>query len=216
MRILHSFFIVPAPFSSFFLLLLLALSSPAAGQDKLLLMDGTRLEVRIVRSDPSRLVFERQKKNGSFKLDSLYTPELFSQTPEGGEEQMRYVQDPILGDELSEEELRYYLYGLDDARQGYDALPTIIGGFVVGTAGTIAMEGGLVPSIGLPLAYGFGMQIPIIRIREETITDTQWKQYPTYLEGYNKKARSKKFIGGFMSTLVGSLVGSGVVVLIDK
>jgi len=188
----------------------------ALAQDKLLLMDGTRLEVRILNKDASKVVFEREKKNGTLKTDSLYTPELFSVTAKGEQEEMRYVQDAMLGDEFTEEDMRYYIYGLDDARQGYNALPTMIGGFAVGAAGTIAMEGGIIPTMGLPLAYGFGMQIPIIRIREETITDTRWKQSPTYLDGYNKKARSKKFIGGFMRTLVGSLVGSGIVLLIEK
>lgn len=196
-----------------FVLLMSFISLLSSSQDRILLMNGRRLEVRIVDHDPAKLVFEQAGRRGAMVTDSLATPEVFSFTLRDSTETVLYVKDEMLGDVLEVEEARYYIYGMADARKGYETWPTVVGGAVVGAAAPFVIGEGVLPVIVSTMGYGFGMQIPTIRVREETITDLNYKQYPTYLEGYNRRARNKKFKAAFLSALSGALVSSTAIAL---
>lgn len=190
-----------------FLILIFLASFSAEAQDTLLLLSGKTLEVNISDDSGANVFFEVEKKNGKFKTLSLHKQEIFSIKKQGEQESILYVQDPEMGYELSREDMRYYMAGQDDARQGYKTWPSMAGGFAFGAASVFYMEGGYVP-FTTPFIYGFAMQIPYIKIKKSSISNELNTMSEYYVEGYNKTARSKKLLSNFAATMAGVVVGS--------
>jgi hypothetical protein len=184
-----------------------ALCTFSKAQDRLLLLSGKSLDVSITDDSGANVFFDFEKKNGKLKTMSLHKQELFSIKKEGQEESILYVQGPEMGYDLSIVDMRYYMAGQDDARQGYNTWPSMAGGFAFGAATVFYMEGGYVP-FTTPFIYGFAMQIPYVKIKKSTISDEMNTMSEYYVEGYNKTARSKKLLSNFAATMAGVVVGS--------
>lgn len=176
-------------------------------QDTLFLNNGKKLPVAITDDSGARVFFEATNKRGGMKEYEVHKSEIFSIKKMGEEETILYVQDPVLGYDLSTADMRFYMAGQNDAREGFRTLPTAIGGFVLGAGSVFYMEGGYVPFM-TPILYSITMQIPYIKIKESTITEPKYMVSDYYVEGYNKTARSKKFIHSFLATFAGVAVGS--------
>jgi len=183
-------------------------------QDTLLLLNGKSLPGLISDESGVDILFDIVKKNGKPKTLRYNRGEIFSMKKGEEEARVLYEQDPLLGYDLSQEDMRSYMYGQDDARNGYRALPTTIGGFAVGLGSTLALEGGAIPFLS-PLVYSLGMQIPFIKVRKESISDQRYTLSPLYLDGYDKTARSKKFVHGFLGSMAGVFIGSGILLVAD-
>jgi hypothetical protein len=140
---------------------------------------------------------------------SLHKGELFSVQKDGKEESVLYAQDLDFGYDLSEEDIRHLIYGQHDAREGYNANPSMIGGFAVGFGSSLYLGSGLVP-LTIPFAYSLAMQIPYIKIKQKTISDQAYTLNDYYKEGYNKTARSKKMIRSFLGCATGVVLGMGI------
>jgi hypothetical protein len=199
---------------AFFISLILGLMFlPTSAQDTLLLMNGKQLPGKISEESQIYILLEVPKKNGKTKLLSYERAEIYSfQKP--GKDSILYQKDPLLGKELSQEEMRFFMHGQTDARFGHPMLYNQLGGFAFGLGSTLALDGGALPFL-TPVVYSLSMQIPIVRVKDTAISNRNSAISPYYLEGYNATARSKKFIKGFLSTMVGVFVGSGVVLLTD-
>jgi len=177
-------------------------------QDRIILLSGKLFDdVRIGSDDGAFINYEIEKKNGDLKMLQVYKGDVFSIQRAGEEEEVFYVQDLVNGYEMTETDLRHYIYGESDARNGYNPWPSTIGGFVFGAGGTIFLESGFLP-LTLPVIYSLGMQIPYIRIKEETISDMEYTMNPNYKDGYNQTARSKKLIHNLAGTFAGVVVGA--------
>lgn len=173
-----------------------------------MMLSGQLFEgVTITDDAGANIFFDVVKNNGKTKKVSVYKGDVFSVQKAGQEEQMYYVQDALNGFDMSEKELRYYIYGEADARNNYKPWPSSLGSFLFAAGGTVYMEGGFVPT-ALPFVYSLGMQIPYIKIRESTISDPAYTLEPTYKAGYNKSARSKKFIKNLTAGFAGFVVGT--------
>lgn len=186
--------------------------SPYYAQDTLLLMSGQKLSGTISDDTGANIFLDGLKKNGKSKEYKLYKTDVFSVTKSGQLETVLYSKDSLIGNDYSVDQMRYFLYGENDARTGFKTLPTMIGGFALGLAGSSFVTGRSPIGLALfPTVYSLGMQIPIISIRAETISNADYKRFETYKEGYNKVARSKKFIHSFISTFAG--VAAGIVIV---
>lgn len=196
------------------LVLLIVLTSlPLISQDSLLLMNGKSLDGKINDQSITYILLEVPRKNGRTKVLSYNREEIYSYR-KSDQDSIVYQQDPLLGYELSQEDMRNFMHGQNDARNGHPMLYNQLGGFAFGLGTTIVLDGGAVPFL-TPIAYSLGMQIPIVRVKESAISDRESALSPYYLEGYNATARSKKFVRGFLSTMAGVVVGSGIVLLSD-
>lgn len=189
------------------------LSMSLHAQDKILLMNGQELDVSILSDEGGEISFEAQRKSGKMKEINLFKGDVFSFTKAGQAETVLYAKDDFIGNDYTVTEMRYLVYGQGDARNGYKSWPSAAGGFLFGVGGTLYAEGGYVPFVIFPLAYSFGMQIPYIKIKKNTVSDPGHLGYETYVEGYNKTARSKKFIHSFLATFAGVAVGAAIVEL---
>lgn len=186
---------------------------PSSAQDTLLLMNGKQLPGKISEESQIYILLEVPKKNGKTKLLSYERAEIYS-FRRAGVDSILYQKDPILGMDLSQEEMLSFMNGQTDARNGHPMLYNQLGGFAFGLGSTIALDGGALPFL-TPVIYSLSMQIPVVRVKDTAISNRNSALSPYYLEGYNATARSKKFIKGFLSTMAGVFVGSGVVLLTD-
>ena len=192
------------------LLFLLAMfCSGIQAQDTLRLLNGRILIVEITDDSGANVFFDAEKKNGRIKNYEVYKMEVFSIHKVDGEESVLYVQDPDMGYDLSVEEMRYFMAGQQDARAGYKAWPSMIGGFAFGAGTVFYFEGGYAP-FTTPFVYSLTMQIPYIKIKESSISDKKNTISDLYVEGYNRTARSKKLLSNFIATMAGVVVGSTI------
>ncbi|NND95038.1 MAG: hypothetical protein HKN45_09240 [Flavobacteriales bacterium] len=166
--------------------------------------------MEITDDSGANVFFDLERKKNKRRSLNLYKAEIFSVTKRGEAEVIFYAKDPDIGYDLSIQEMRYYMSGQDDARQGYDPWPSMAGGFAFGAATVFYLEGGYVPFL-TPFIYGFSMQIPYIKIKESSIRDKRNTISDFYVEGYNKTARSKKLLSNFAATMAGVVVSSVIV-----
>lgn len=191
-------------------LLICAMKSKA--QDSLLLLNGRTVLGQVNDDSGVDLIFDVQK--GSKVKTLRYTRwDIYSYT-KGEQRTVLYRKDSLLGFELSPQDMRYYMHGQNDARFGYNPRPTMYAGFALGCGAAVATNGDF-RGLAMPMVYSLAMQIPVIRIRQSAISDQRNTVSEYYVEGFNKTARSKKFVSGFLSSFAGVVVGSLVLTLAD-
>lgn len=193
-----------------FLLIGLAISNTTWGQDAILLMNGTRVEP-IQWEIKDGLIHVTSAKKGVFGKEKQVTRELNQAEVfalyRDGKEHLIYVQDTILGDYYTPEEMRMYLVGAHDAHTNFKARHTMVIGYLVcGTAAFIVGDGLLV-LILTPVIYGSAQLIGKIKIREKYIEDKNFKYNDLYAEGFEPPARSRKIIRGMVSGIAGTVSG---------
>lgn len=196
-----------------FLLFIGALFLNSSAQDTLLMMNGKSLPGKITDENAVYILIEVPKNSGKSKVFSFEKAEIFS-FKKDGKDSILYQMDPVFGEDLTQEEMRMFMYGQEDARNGHPMLYNQLGGFAIGLGTSLALDGGALPFL-TPVLYSLTMQIPIVKVKESAIMDQRNTLSPYYLEGYNASARGKKFIQGFLSTMAGVFVGSGIILLTD-
>lgn len=169
-------------------------------------MSGALIEGKLIEANGIDLVVEVPRKRRKPKTLALHKSEVFSVTFETGE-WLLYAPDVLLGDDLTADEMRIYIAGQQDARANYNALPTTLVGVLVGAGGAIFASGGLILTILPPIAYGGAQFIPVLRIREATITNPEHRFNDIYADGYERVARSRKVLGGFKGGALGMVAG---------
>jgi len=185
---------------------------PAQSQDQIMTMSGKIMDVHITDDSGANVFFDVKKKKGKTRNIPLFKGEVFSLTEEGAPETVLYAQDLDFGYTLTELDMRHLIYGQHDARNGYNATPSMIGGFVVGLGASLYTEAVLIPLV-VPFVYSLSMQIPYIKIREKSISHHSYTLNEHYVVGYNKTARSKKMFRSFLGSAVGVVLGIGIVQL---
>ena len=186
----------------FFLVIIILSITSAKAQDKLLLMNGQELNCRILEDTSIILKVEIPKRKGKLIEREIHRNEIFSYTKSGQKEIVLYVQDTIIGDIYTIDQMRVYMAGEKDARQNYKQWPIALAGFVV--CGGIAYYGGdgYITTFAPPVAFMLIHLIPKIHIRERYISNPSAHQYNDfYADGFGPVARSKKvtnaMLGGF-------------------
>jgi len=193
----------------FVLTLLTCGAASLCAQDTLLLLNGKQLPVRITDDSGAAVFFEAEKRNGKLKQYEILKGDIFSIIKGDAPESILYVQDLDRGMELEVADMRAYMVGQNDARNGHKTLPAALGGVAVGAGAVFFFEGGFLPFL-TPVVYSLGMQIPVIKVRKDAITNQAATMNPYYLEGYDKTARSKKFIHSLLGSFAGVALGSVV------
>jgi hypothetical protein len=173
---------------------------------RVLHMSGAVLSGSLVSADGVDVVIEVPRKRRKPKTVALHKSEIFSVTFDSGE-WVLYAPDALLGDDLTVDEMRIYIAGEQDARNRYNPRPTTAVGVVFAAGAAVLASGGLILTLLPPIAYGAAQFIPVIRIREHTISNPEHRYNIIYAEGYGRVARSRKVIGGFKGGAVGMVIG---------
>lgn len=194
---------------SFVTLCAVLLSFCSVAQDKILFMNGRELNCKLVSDTSFELVMELTKRNGKTKIKSIPKSEVFSYTPANASEIVLYEQDSVFGEIYTEEAMRIYMMGSNDARENFKANHIAIIGLIA--CGTVTFLGGdgLLTTFAPPLAYTLLQFVGKVKIREKYMSDKRAKYNDYYADGFEPTARSRKLY----KAIIGGFSGSGAAIL---
>lgn len=198
-----------------FVLLLIVLSSlQLKAQDTIVLLTGHTLPCKIYQENENVITCEFIKKGREERL-ILDAYRVFSIKFGNGEEKVYYKQDTVNGNWFTVEEMRYFIYGEQDAMKGYKSRMTTVLGVIAGAgAGFFAMKSLIL--LGAPLVYTAGNILPYIIIDRKTVRDEKLLEQETYVQGYERVARSKKIQNALKSSAAGLIIGIGAYFILQE
>lgn len=188
------------------------LSSKA--QDTIILLTGHIIPCKVYQENENVITCEFTKKGREERL-ILDSYRVFSIKFGNGDEKVYYQQDSTNGNWFSVDEMRYFIYGEQDAMKGYKSPMTSVLGLIAGAgAGFFAMESLIL--FAAPLVYTTGNILPYIIIDRKTVRDEKLLEQETYVQGYERIARSKKIQNALKSSAAGLAVGIGAYFLVKE
>lgn len=177
--------------------------------DRILLMNGQIIETRVLGQSTLEVRYQEFGRNGRTKERSEPTENVFSVTDSLGRERIWYFQDTVFGNDLSIQEMRWFIKGEQDARSGYRPRVAQWGGFLFGAGASIALNLE-VNALFLPPVYGAAMILPRVHVTRGSLSDPYLDGEPNYAYGYAKVGRSKRVVRSLISTAAGIVVGVAV------
>jgi len=177
--------------------------------DRILLMNGQIIEARVLGQSTFEVRYEELGRNGKRKERAEPTESVFSVTDSLGKERIWYFQDTVFGNELSVQEMRWFIKGEQDARIGYKPRIATWGGFLLGAGASIALNLE-VNALFLPPVYAGAMALPRVHVTRGSLTDPYLEGEPNYAYGYAKVGRTKRVLRSLLSTAAGIAVGVSV------
>lgn len=177
----------------------------AHAQDKINLMNGQVLEGRVLGQSSLEVRYLVPKKN-KWVERAEPTSSVFSVTDSLGHEKVWYFMDTLFGNEYSVQEMRWFIQGERDARRGYRPWGPVIGGFILGSGLTMALDLE-VNSLLLPPLYAGLMAWPRVYVTRGSISDPNMEGDPIYATGYSAVGRPKRVLNSLLSTALGVGVG---------
>lgn len=178
-------------------------------QDRILLMNGETIEAKVIGQSTLEVRYLTTRKNGDLKERAEPTEEVFSVTDSLGRERIWYFYDTVFGNDLTIEQMRWFLKGEQDARKGYKPIWPMVGSFATGAGLVIGlnweMNGLFVP----PITAGI-MAAPRVHVTRGSITDPLMEGDPYYATGYARVGRSKRVIRCLIASFIGVGVGLAV------
>ena len=186
-----------------FLVLLSGLASYA--QDNILLMNGQTITGKVIGQSTLEIRYLTSKKD---KVTERAEPTdgVFSVTDSLGQERVWYFMDTLFGNDYTVDQMRWYINGERDARNGYKPLWPVVGGFAFGAGMTMALDLEVV-SLFLPPAYAGIMALPRVHVTPGSVSDPLMEGDPYYATGYAQVGRSKRVVHSLISTFAGVAVG---------
>lgn len=193
------------------LLFLLAIGAMCAlpAQDRILMMNGEIHEGKVLGQSTLEVRYLQTTKRGKVKERAEPTEEVFSVIDSLGHERIWYFHDSVFGNDLTVEQMRWFLAGERDARHGYKPTWPMVGAFATGAGLVIGlnweMNGLFVP----PLVAG-AMAFPRVHVTPGSISDPVMEGDEYYATGYARVARSKRVVRTLVSAFAGVAVGLAV------
>lgn len=188
--------------------LLLLMPMVMVAQDRINLMNGQVVEAKVLGQSSLEVRYQVRKKDRLIQRTEP-TESVFSVTDSLGHEKVWYFMDSVFGNELTVPQMRRYLVGERDARDGYRPLAPMLGGFLFG-AGTVIALDLEVNSLILPPAYAALMAWPRVNVTRGSIRDPGNEGDPYYAMGYSASARPKRVVRCLLSTALGVGVGLAI------
>jgi hypothetical protein len=173
------------------------------GNDTILFINGNSVITTITDTTNGLISFINLKK--SKKIKTVDNDRIFSITNSKGEE-IVYVYDTLIGNELTVDEMRYYIRGEQDARKVIKGR----GGFwtnLLLSAGAGTTGSFLTPIA--PFAVAGLLGLPKVKIEEETVSNPEYLNHDTYKMGYEHEGRRKRKIKALFGGCIGLAVGLG-------
>lgn len=187
------------------LLSLLCTCSVLNAQDQITLMNGQVLEGNVIGQ--SSLEIRYLMPRGKRMVERTEpTSRVFSVTDSLGREKVWYFKDSLFGNTYTIPQMRWYIKGERDARNGYKPWGPMLGGFALGAGLTMALDLE-VNSLILPPVYAGFMAWPRVYVTRGSITDPNMEGDPIYATGYSAAGRPKRVVKSLLSTAVGVAVG---------
>ena len=187
------------------LVLLFLFSGVAGAQDKINLMNGQVLEGKVVGQSTLEIRYLVPKKDRWVERAEP-TSGVFSVTDSLGQEKVWYFMDTLFGNEYTVPQMRWFINGERDARNGYKPWGPVIGGFALGAGLTMALDLE-VNSLLIPPVYAGLMAWPRVYVTRGSISDPNMDGDPIYATGYSAAGRPKRVVKSLLSTAAGVAAG---------
>ncbi|MEZ4756275.1 MAG: hypothetical protein R2817_05565 [Flavobacteriales bacterium] len=194
-------------------LILLTLALLAAvglnAQDNILLMNGRVITAKVLGQSTLEIRYLVPNGKAPPRERQEPTEDVFSVTDSLGRERIWYFYDTVFGNDMSVDQMRSYIKGQQDARDGYKPTWTTVGGFVFG-AGTVIAANLEMNAFFLPPIYAVAMTLPRVNVTRGSIRDPYMEGNEDYAYGYARVGRTKRVVRGLLSTFAG--IGTGLLV----
>ncbi|MBL8000906.1 MAG: hypothetical protein JNL05_02985 [Flavobacteriales bacterium] len=187
------------------LLSMFLLGTGLAAQDRILLMNGQEIQGRVLGQSTLEIRFMLDVK-GKQRLEKEPTESVFSVTDSTGKETVWYFHDPAFGNELTVDQMRWYIKGEQDARIGYKPTLPKLGGFLLGAGLVIGLDLET-NSLLIPPAYAGLMAWPRVHVTPGSVRDPLMEGDNHYAMGYSAVGRPKRVVHSLWSTAAGVAVG---------
>lgn len=197
--------------SSLLAALLVVLPSLAVfgqAKDRILLMGGQTIEGYVLGQSTLEIRYLAETRKG-LRERAEPTEAVFSVTDTLGRERIWYFFDTVFGNDMTVDQMRWFIKGEQDARKGYKPIWPMVGGFVTGAGLTIGLNLE-VNSLLIPPLFAASMALPRVHVTRGSISDPLMEGDEFYAYGYAKVGRTKRVINTLISTAAGVLVGIAV------
>lgn len=177
--------------------------------DTILFINGTTVISTITDTTNGLTTYIHPKKPKKSK--TVDSDHIFSVTNKDGEH-LVYMQD-TLGNELTIEEMRYFIRGQQDARKVINGR----GGFAVNfllSLGAGATGSFLTPIV--PFAVAGLLGLPSVKIKNGSASNPEYLSHDSYLMGYEREGKRKRKIRSLLGGSIGLVVGLGTAVILKK
>jgi hypothetical protein len=189
----------------FVVLLFLLCASGLHAQDRILLMNGQELNVRVLGQSTLEIRFMQEVRDRQRQVAEP-TENVFSVTDSTGKETVWYFHDPAFGNDLTVDEMRWFIKGEQDARIGYRPTVPVLGGFLLGAGLVIGLDLE-VNSLFIPPVYAGLMAWPRVHVTPGSVRDPLMEGDDHYAAGYSVVGRPKRVVRSLWSTAAGVAVG---------
>ena len=176
--------------------------------DSILLINGDLIIGSITEIAKDYLTIDEAGKK--FKKKFVEKDRIFSYSNASGEH-ILYVYDTTMGNDFTIPEMRYFIRGEQDAKNGFKAKPAFYTGIVIGAAG------GLTGTLFYPLpAFVFAafVGLPKVKIRKNSVRNPDDLNHIPYLMGYERMSRRNRKIQSLLGGGIGTVAGLGTFILL--
>lgn len=180
----------------------LFISVHAFSQDKIILVSGTEIDGKVLSITEDTIFYQTSKK-GKTKEIFLESYRVFSIQYENGKEEIMYKQDTIANFK-TEEELRNFIAGEQDALRGYTPYFATITALAVASVGAFFLHNFLVFAVPF-VTYMIVVIASLQRVEKNSVRDPNLLVSPDYIDGYMRVVKNKKN----RNALWGSIIGAG-------
>ena len=187
----------------------LFLVGKAQAQDHILLMNGETIDGKVIGQSTLEVRYIATRKNGQLRERAEPTEEVFSVTDSLGVERIWYFYDTVFGNDLTLEQMRWFIKGEQDARNGYKPMWPMIEAFAVGAGLTIGLNWEM-NALFVPPITAAVMALPRVYITNGSITDPAMEGNEYYATGYARVAKSNRVVRSLFAGFVGVGVGLAV------
>ena len=190
------------------ILLVAQLTATAQAQDRILLMNGQVIQGKVLGQSTLEIRYLMDSRRG-LRERAEPTESVFSVTDTLGRERIWYFYDTVFGNDMTEQQMRWFINGEQDSRKGYKPIWPMVGGFVAGAGLTMALDLE-VNSLLIPPLFAASMALPRVHVTKGSITDPLMDGDEFYAYGYAKVGRTKRVMRTLLSSAVGVAVGLAV------
>lgn len=176
--------------------------------DRILLMNGQTIETKVLGQSTLEIRYLEQTRKGP-RERAEPTDAVFSVTDSLGRERIWYFHDTIVGNDLTVDQMRWFINGEQDARAGYKPWLALLGGFVVGAGATAGLDLEM-NSLLLPPLYAGIMALPRVHVTFGSVRDPFMEGNEYYAMGYAKTGRTKRVVRSLITTAAGVAAGLAV------
>jgi hypothetical protein len=185
-----------------------------SGTDTILFINGTTVItavteiVKATDSTEGLVSFVNPKKTK--KIKTVDSDRIFSITNSKGES-LIYNYDTLDGNEMTVDEMRYFIRGQQDARKVIKGWGGMSANFLL-SLGAGATGSFLTPVV--PFAVAGLLGLPSVKTKKGSVSNPEYLSHDAYLEGYEREGKRKRKVKSLLGGTVGLVLGLGASIVL--